>query len=371
MTFSIIAIFLLMAIAILLGSHWLLYLSIIKFFPAINNTFKLILIVSFSFFSVSFFISTLLARWKENLFTREYYFVSGFWLGLLLNLLMALAVVWIIVGVSNLFGYSPNRAVPGAVLFFLAFVFSVYGTWSSFNPKIKKITVKIPNLSENWKGKKIIQLSDIHQGHIYRESFVKKIVEATNSVNPEMVLITGDLFDGMDGELAGLLGYINNMKAEKGIYFVTGNHETYLGPSEVSKALGKTKITILKDEVVSVDGLKIIGINYPVRGEDKNILAVLKSLKKDFYGTPNILMYHSPINIEQIKNSGVNLELCGHTHGGQMFPINLITKIIYKGYDYGLFQMGAYTLYTTNGAGTWGPSMRPGNAPEIVEITLQ
>ena len=200
---------------------------------------------------------------------------------------------------------------------------------------------------------------------------MEKVVKEVNLINPELVLITGDLFDGMDGELKNPISPISEINAKKGIYFVTGNHETYLGLPEVFKTLQKTKVNILKDEVVNVEGLKIIGINYPVRGEDKNIVSTLNSLKKDYYGAPNILMYHSPVNIEQIKNSGVNLELCGHTNNGQIFPLGLLTKMIYGGYDYGLFKMGNYTLYVTNGVGTWGPPMRIGNAPEIVEITLQ
>lgn len=371
MTFSIFIASVFAAVAVLLGLHYILYFSINNFFQITGGIFKIFLISAFSFLSVAFFLSTLLARWRENLFTRGIYFFSGFWIGLLLNLLMALAVIWLIIFAGNLFGHFPNRAILGIIFFILAFAVSVYGAWSSFNPKIKKITVKIPNLSENWRGKKIVQLADIHLGHIYREGFMKKIAKEVNLINPEMVLVTGDLFDGMDGELENPIKPINSIKTRKGIYFVTGNHETYLGLNEVFKALQKTNVTVLKDEVVNVDGLKIIGISYPRREEDKNIVSVINSMRKDFLGVPNILMYHSPVNIEQIKNSGVNLELCGHTHNGQVFPLGFLTKIFYGGYDYGLFKIGNFTLYTTNGVGTWGPPMRIGNAPEIVEITLQ
>jgi predicted MPP superfamily phosphohydrolase len=199
---------------------------------------------------------------------------------------------------------------------------------------------------------------------------MEKIVQKVNSADPKMVLITGDLLDGMDGNIEGPLEPIKNIKADEGIYFVTGNHETYLGLNEVFSALSKTKIKVLKDQVVDIGGLKLIGINYPSRGEEKNVVSILSSMKKDFLGKPNILMYHSPVNIEQIKNSGINLELCGHTHDGQLFPLNYITKLMYKGYDYGLHQSGNYTLYTTNGAGTWGPAMRTGSASEIVVVTL-
>ena len=104
--------------------------------------------------------------------------------------------------------------------------------------------------------------------------------------------------------------------------------------------------------------------------EKKDIVAVLDSLKSDFLGKPNILLYHAPTNIEQIKEAGVNLELCGHTHKGQLFPLKYIVNLIYKGYGYGLHQFGDYTLYVSSGTGSWGPPMRTGSDSEIVVITL-
>jgi hypothetical protein len=214
-------------------------------------------------------------------------------------------------------------------------------------------------------------LSDVHLGHIYREKFIKKVVEKVNSQEPEMVLITGDLFDGMDGNLAPIIQPLEDIRAKAETFFVIGNHETYLGLDNVFREIKNTPLRILRDEVVDINGLKLIGIGYPDRGEKKDIVTVLESLKKDYFGKPNILLFHTPVAISQIKDLGINLELCGHTHRGQIFPFNLITNLLYRGYDYGLFSMGEYTLYTSNGVGTWGPAMRLGNNPEIVVITLK
>lgn len=121
----------------------------------------------------------------------------------------------------------------------------------------------------------------------------------------------------------------------------------------------------MRDEVIDINGLKLIGINYG------NVTAI-ESLKKDFENRPNILFYHSPTNIEQFKNSGVNLQLSGHTHRGQIFPFGLLAKMVYGKFDYGLHKINNFTIYTSSGIGTWGPPMRrPGNYPEIVVITLQ
>ena len=168
-----------------------------------------------------------------------------------------------------------------------------------------------------------------------------------------------------------LCGRSTTLDPERGIFFITGNHENFLGTDQVFAAFQNTRVRILQDQVVDVDGLKVIGISYPKRGENKDVVGVLHSLEKYFAGKPNVFLFHAPVHIEEFKNSGVNLQLSGHTHRGQIFPFRYITELVYKGHDYGLYRMGDYTLYTTNGAGTWGPAMRTGNTPEIVVVTLQ
>lgn len=364
-------IFISLALVILFGAHYLLYFSVIKFFSIVNSFYKNILLATLSFLAVSFVLSSILARIQENILTRAFYFASGYWLGLLLNLIMAVAVIWLIVGIAGFSGMNINRTFLATIFFVLAIIYSFYGVWNALNPRIKNISVSIPNLPEQWKGKKIVQISDLHLGHVHGEDFMRKVSGKINLINPKVVTITGDLFDGMDGNLDYLAMAIKEIHAEKGIFFVTGNHETYLGVDKAFAALKKTDVKILQDEVVDVDGLKIIGLNYPNRGENKNEVEILQLLKKDFAGQPNILLNHAPFDIDKIKESGINLQLSGHTHKGQIFPFGYITKLVYKGYDYGLFEMGNYTLYITNGVGTWGPTMRTGNTPEIVAITLQ
>ncbi|MFA6159717.1 MAG: metallophosphoesterase [Parcubacteria group bacterium] len=362
--------FLSLLVAILLGAHWFLYFSFISFFSLSGNSQK-ILLGFLIFFGISFILSSILAHWNDNIFFRAYYFLSGAWLGILNNFVLATILIWLIILIARFFNLNLNPVILASPIFVIAFFLSIYGVWNALNPEIKNISVSIPNLPEVWKGKKIIQLSDVHLGHIYREKYIKRIVEKLNNEKPEMVLITGDLFDGMDGNLAPTIKPLENIKTKQGTFFVIGNHETYLGIDNVFRELKNISIKILRDEVIDVSGLKIIGISYPERNEKKDVVKVLESLKKDYFGQPNILLYHTPTNILEIKNQGINLELCGHTHVGQFFPFNLITKLIYRGYDHGLFEMENYTLHTSNGAGTWGPTMRLGNTPEIVVITLR
>jgi hypothetical protein len=196
-------------------------------------------------------------------------------------------------------------------------------------------------------------------------------VEKVNLLKPDAVFITGDLFDGMDGNFDNVSDALNQIQAPDGIYFVTGNHETYFGLDKVNKILAQTKIKVLNDDVVDVKGLQIIGTLFPGDGQSRDIETVIKNNPNYVFGKPTILLHHAPTEIDQAKRLGVNLQLSGHTHKGQIFPFGYVTKLIYRGYDYGLHTEGDYNIYTTNGVGTWGPPMRTGNTPEIVDITLK
>jgi len=371
MSFVQMILFLLVVVVVLFGVHYLVYVTAIRLFSITDIAHQRILLAVIAFLAVSFILASLLARWYEDSLTRAFYFASGFWLGLLANLLMALLAALLIAKLGQAAGIHINTTYLGAALCVLALGVSLYGVWNAYHPVVKTITVGIPNLPAQWENKRIVQISDAHLGFVHRESFISNIIEKVNSARPDMVVITGDLFDGINVNLESLVSPLKNIEAPKGIFFVTGNHETYLGVEDAFAALKKTGVVnILDDAVADVDGLKVVGIGYPEQGKRKDIAAVLKSLQKEFQGYPTILLHHTPGYIKDVKNSGVNLQLSGHTHRGQLFPFEYIARLVYKKYEYGLHTQGAYTLYTTSGAGTWGPPMRTGNVPEITVITL-
>lgn len=355
----------------LLGIHFFVYVSLAKISPSFVAEHRSSLLSALVFLSLSFVVAMALIHWKENIFTRAFYFFSGEWLGFLTNLVLAFVVMWIVVGVAKIFSVDISVASLGIFLLVIAFFVSVYGIVNAFHPRLREVSVRIPNLPEEWRGKRIIQLSDVHLGSIYREDFLRSVVARVNAVRPEVVVITGDLFDGMDGFLDTLVAPLDDIESRYGVFFVTGNHETYLGVDEVFASLQRTKVSIIDNAVVDVAGLKIIGMSYPPRGADEDVAGRLALLRPDFVGQPNILLHHAPTHIDEFRAAGINLQLSGHTHKGQQYPFGLITWWLYKGFDYGLREIGDYSIYTTNGVGTWGPAMRVGNIPEIVVITLQ
>lgn len=266
---------------------------------------------------------------------------------------------------------SPKVVGLSAIAFLLAIGWSGYGLWNAFNPRIKQIEVKIAGLPPEWRGKTIVQLSDIHLGPVQQAAFMQKIVEKTNAVHPDLVVITGDLFNGADGDLESFLSPVSGLQAPKGIFFVTGNHELFLGLEKAYSLLAKTRITVLKNQCVNIDGLQLVGIGYSSFAGETNIEKIIQSIPNFKKGLPTILLYHTPTNIEQAKVSGINLQLSGHTHKGQFFLIEPFEYNIYKKYYYGLHQEGDFSIYTSSGVGTIGPTIRINSHSEIAVIKLK
>lgn len=347
-----------------------LFFSLLFFFDINKTAFQYGLLAILIFLTFSFITASVIAHSYDNIFSRVFYKSSSVWMGVFFYFLLASIFAWCLIFLGKILSLEIDKPLSAIILFSLAFILSAIGLISDLSLKTKNIEVELLNLPENWHGKNIILLSDIHLGLINRIGFAQKIAEKVNSIDHEIVVITGDLFDGQAGDLGCFVGPLDNLKAEKGIFFVTGNHETYLGTEKTYQILSETKIQPLKDEIINVEGLNIIGIGYGEQGEKKNISEAIKSLNGFNKESATILLYHEPVQVAQISESGIDLALSGHTHRGQMWPLNYITKIIYKGYDYGLFDVGSMQLYVTNGTGTWGPPFRTFNRPEITVIKL-
>ncbi len=361
----------LLLVTILLGGHFFVYFSLVRFFSIEAANIKITLAVTLFLLGVSFILSSILAHYSENTFTKGAYFVSNLWLAVGWNLSMALILSWAAIGGLKLFNVDFDYKYLALFSFFGAAILSGYGIWSAFHPQLKNITAEMKNLPEAWQGKKMIQLSDVHLGHIYDQHFLESVVAQVNAENPDIVVITGDLFDGMDGQLASLATPLNDIKAPQGIYFVTGNHETYLGVNNALAALQKTPVHILDNAVVNIDGMQILGMSYPARDEKINLAEAIKKVTNFQAEQPNILLYHNPAEAAHAREAGIDLQLAGHTHRGQLFPFQWITQLIYGKYAYGLTTEGDFSLYTSAGVGTWGPAMRTSGRPEILVIGFE
>jgi hypothetical protein len=388
-----IVLFLAVVLALTMGAHFLFYKAIVRLFIINGPGLKVSLLVILFLLSLSFMASFFLLQWQENSITVGFYIFSASWTAAFLNMLLAALFSWIVVAVIRLAGTYPNTRLIAAGCLTVAVLYTGYGIWNAFHPGIKRMEIEFKNLPDQWKDKTIVQLSDVHLGHFYGTTFLKDLADSVNALNPELIFITGDLFDGMAKNISHFTDGLNQFKAEKSVYFITGNHETYIGVNRALNVLDQTHIKILKNEVIDINGLQVIGISYPGIKGASDIRGLEKMKQNSVANKPRILLFHTPTNISPKGGGGldrhfatywipdttfslaqelrVDLQLSGHTHAGQIFPFGYLTKLIYKDYDYGLRRLSNFAIYTTSGVGTWGPPMRTGNSPEIVVIKLK
>ena len=372
------------------GAHWLVYCFFVCILDCRKDIQKYYLKLILTFLAPSFIVAFSISHSWDNIFTKIFYIASGLWVGLLINLVLFISAFGLLYFIFKLFKKDFNKKVYSRIFLALAIVYSLYGIFNVFNLKVREVNVKIEKLPDAWQGKKIVLLSDMHLGRVLGDNFLDMVITKVNIAKPDLVVITGDLFDATDGHLDRFSSALNTIQSEKGIYYITGNHEIYLGPEEITEAINKTDIKFLNDEIAVIDGLQLIGVNYPGFTENKNISELIKADPKFNMDQPSILLFHSPTSIlpngsnnhadvyfnpdmdfKGARDLGIDLQLSGHTHRGQLFPFNFITKIIFKGHDYGLQEVGNFNIYTTSGTGVWGPTMRTSGRSEIVVIELE
>lgn len=366
-------IFLFIFIAIIYLSHFIFYLFLINFFTINNIIFHRLLLAFFAIMPLVFVASMAVMHSSGTFFVRFFYFISGLWHGMLVNFLIFSALSWFLVFILKIKGVEINPSLYfkiGVVAIFLSIMLSVYGFFNVFNLKVKEVSFNLKNLPEYWQGKKGVFISDVHLGSVLRSDYMERIADKIDKINPDIIFISGDLFDSTDGHLEFYEESLKRIKAPLGVYFVNGNHETYLGNEMIKDIIKKTDIKILKNELVDIENMQIIGIDYPERRENINITEKIKELENYNPEKTNVLLYHEPVQIDEIKKSGIDLMLSGHTHNGQMIPFSIITGLIFKGFDYGLFKINDFHLYVSSGVGVWGPTMRTSGRNEIVILNF-
>jgi predicted MPP superfamily phosphohydrolase len=189
-------------------------------------------------------------------------------------------------------------------------------------------------------------------------------------LRPDIVFIAGDLYDGTKVEPKHLAAPWMNVSPPLGKFYVTGNHEEFSHPSQYIQALQQCGVRALVNEKTVVDDLQLVGVTYSTLTNPERLQSILCSAALQ-PNTASILLAHAPHQLSVSEKMGVSLQLSGHTHNGQVFPFTWITSRIFRQYTYGLNRHGALTVYTSSGAGTWGPPMRVGSRPEIVLIRFE
>ena len=354
---------------VLLFGHFLMGLAAIKLFSLTSVTAKIIVASAMIALFVSAILSSLLIHKIDNLLTRWYYMLSGFGIGLLVNFLLVAAFVFILKYVLVRVGYPLLGWQVSVLTIILTTTLTAYGLFGAFFPRVKEYEVRIKDLPLAWQGKEVVQISDVHLGPVYRKHYFARIMDKVNALSPEAVFITGDLFDGMESDFSWMNTPFAKLNAPKGVYYSFGNHDLYLGFNRVHELLKNNPVTILDNKLELVDGLQIIGINYSFNKDFDLYETILEQSGYD-ERHPSLLLFHEPKNMELAAKAGIDLQLSGHTHRGQLFPFNFLASLAYQGNVYGLYQKDTFSLIVNGGLGTWGPPLRTSSRSEIVKIKL-
>jgi uncharacterized protein len=264
-----------------------------------------------------------------------------------------------------------SRGVAGLVSV-LALGLGAFGMVSALGKTaIARVTVPLKKLAAGTPPYRIVQVTDIHVGPTIGEDFIRRLVQQVNELQPDCIVITGDLVDGSVAELGALAAPLEGLRAKDGVYFVTGNHEYYSGVDEWLTFLRGLGIRVLRNERVAVGPIDLAGVDdWSAKsfghGHGADIPRAL--LGRD-PARAVVLLAHQPQAIVEAESLGVDLQLSGHTHGGQIFPWSYAVKLVTP-YVAGFYRHKSASLYVSRGTGYWGPPMRVGAPAEITHLEL-
>ncbi|MBI5536903.1 MAG: metallophosphoesterase [Deltaproteobacteria bacterium] len=239
-------------------------------------------------------------------------------------------------------------------------------------PKLTDLKLPVAGLPASLEGFTIIAASDIHIGDVVTHGYLDRMVHQIDDLHPDLVVLVGDLSDERNGGDGTAFRRMAGIRARHGVIGVTGNHEYYSGAEKQVGAIEAAGIPVLRQSHrVVADALVVAGIDDPafLGGRAQAAASMDEALKGRPQGLPVVLLAHQPIAVHHAAELGVSLMLCGHTHGGQLPPFQLLSGLAYP-FLKGLYEVGAMRVYVSNGAGFWGPPIRVFADPEIVRVTL-
>jgi len=356
---------------VLFLAHYFLYETWTSL-PATGDTAgPLWLKLGLGLLSLAFLPASLLAFRYTNAPVRAFYKIAAVWMGLLSFLFIAAVCSWLIYALALSAGLPANFHRLVELLFGVATLAGLYGVFNASWTRVTRITVRLANLPDAWHGRKAALISDLHLGPVRNGNFLRRMVATILREAPHAIFIAGDLYDGTAIDAARAAEPLNQLTtAPHGVYFVAGNHEQFRDDSKYLSAVASTGVRVLNNEKIEVDGLQIAGVSYRNAWQPGSFEASLKRIGLD-RERASILVTHAPDHPEIAEAAGVSLQLSGHTHLGQFIPWSWIARRVYRQFVYGLSRIGKMQVFTSSGAGTWGPPLRLGSNPEIVVLQFE
>ncbi len=343
--------------------HYFVFRTITRNIP-FSPKAKTILKYFFIFSGLSFPLGMALNRWLGFTTLNLYGFI---WLGILAILFFFMVIARIL----NLVFPQKTILITGMVLG-LAGLVSIFSLINNMGlPVVKTITIRLKKLPVSLSGFRIVQLSDLHLDSYKSPGRLSLIVDRVNKLHPDLIVITGDFVDGdiISDEL--FCDSLKRLKAPEGIISITGNHEFYAGIEYFMKLSAKLGFEVLRNQSRTISGsLQIVGLDdnegKRFSGMGPDLEAALKGCDRS---KPIILLRHRPEGFTRAIDRGVGLQISGHTHAGQIPPMDILVCIFMQ-YPYGLYEKKGSYIYTSCGTGYWGPPMRLFSRSEIVQFDL-
>lgn len=341
-------------------------------------------IAGFWSLAFTFVLARILERAYPCGFTGVVTWIGSFWLAFMLYLVLIALLIdgaRVINHFAGIFpkwvyvDYQHTKLILLIASVSLVSVIVCAGFINARVPRIKKLELHIPKAVSGDRSLNIVMVSDIHLGTIIAKRKADRLVSTINSLHPDIVLFAGDV---VDEDLAPVIknnlgANLLEIRTKSGVYAITGNHEYIGGAEKAVKYLQDHGITVLRDTALFIDQrFYLVGREDRDRerftGKKRRALSEL--MQQVDLAFPVILMDHQPFNLDRVVEQKVDLQLSGHTHHGQLWPFNYITEAIYE-LSHGYRQIGQTHFYVSSGFGTWGPPVRLGNRPEIVQIMLK
>jgi predicted MPP superfamily phosphohydrolase len=339
--------------------------------------------ITFWFLSLSYLAARLLERIALSWLSDGLVWIGSFWMGAMVYFLIILLTIDALRLANYVVPFFPDfltrnlqytKQVMAVIIAGIVFLTVVGARFNAMMPQIKTLELTI-NKKSPLKELNIVVVSDVHLGTIICNSHFMRIVEKINSLNPDIVLFAGDLVDeDIQPVIRQNLGEtIKQIKSKYGIYGITGNHEYIGGVEPACKYLVEHGVTMLRDSTVQIAeaftlvGREDISIHQFNHKDRKPLVDLMKDVNKSL---PVILMDHQPFRLDDAVDNGADLQFSGHTHHGQLWPFNYISQAVYE-LSWGYKKKGNTHFYVSCGVGTWGPPIRTGNRPEVVNVKLK
>jgi predicted MPP superfamily phosphohydrolase len=374
-----------LASALLVGMHYYIAKRLVLD-PGIASPWRGVLLAAVAGLGLCLVLQPFAERLVRPPISRVVSWPASLWMGFAFLLVVLLAfsdaVLWLRGGAAlaasgGFSGGEPAAAVRAALVAAVALVAGAFGLRSALRPPaLQRVEIALERWPESLDGFRIVQISDLHIGPILGRAFAEQLVARANALEPDLVALTGDLVDGSVRQLADEVAPLAGLRARHGVYFVTGNHDHYSGARRWCEKARELGMHVLRNQRVEVrDGdaaFDLVGVDdhhgsHFGRGGGEDLGAALDG--RDC-SRPAVLLAHDPSTFKRASTMAIDLQISGHTHGGQIWPFGVLVHLAIR-FVAGRFRRNGAELYVSRGTGFWGPPMRLFAPAELTEIVLR